>query len=331
MTHLARLLVCTAAVGILPVSAGAQDAIEMIITNELSRSHWTADQMEQYADAIDEASGGRIDAKVFHSSTLYSDQEAIGALGTGAVHMVWPVSVRLETIAPEAGILTLPFVLDDETMAKPGAPSAVGNFLTNYMDPVGIGVLGVARTADLFFLTKEAPVETMDDLQNRKIRATGGRVMLNLLDEFGASAISMSATEMGPAMSQGAIDGILTSSGGWEMVGTSTAPYGSLVSGLNLVVYAILVDQAWLDGLPDDLGTVVEDATKAFVDENWASAKDLDRTTLEKVIDAGGMFSQVDPEARDAFVEAAETVRQDWSQDYPEAWSEFQSVLEPYR
>lgn len=329
--HFPKLTCLALTVATLATPSFAKDTYEMVITNELSTTHWTAIQMVEFAETLNEASDGRIDAKVFSSSTLYGDQDAIAALGTGAVHMVWPVSVRLESIAPEIGVLTLPFVLNDEMMAKPGAASAVGDYLSGYLDHAGIEVMGVTRTADLIFLTKDGPVAGIDDLENSKLRATGGRVMLELLDKFGASAVSMPATEMGPAMSQGAIDGILTSSGGWEMVGNSTAPYGSLVPGLNLLVYAILVDGAWMNGLPEDLQTIVRDTTREYVDANWELAKALDGETLQKVIGDGGQYSVVDDQSRSYFVEAAETVKQGWSERYPEAWAEFQTVLEPYK
>lgn len=145
----------------------------------------------------------------------------MAALGTGAVHMVWPVAVRLETVAPEAGVLSLPFAIDDEMMAKPGAPEAVAGYLQKYMAPRGIRVMGIARTADLFFLTRYKHLEQMSDLRGMKIRATGGRVLLDLLGSFGANSVALPAPEMGPALSQGAIDGALTSAGGWEMAGTS--------------------------------------------------------------------------------------------------------------
>lgn len=309
----------------------AQDVREMIITNELASSHWTAIQMDDYARRITEATDGRIQAKVFHSSSLYNDQSALAALGTGAVHMAWPVAVRLETIAPQTGVLSLPFVLSDEVMAKSGAPTAVGEYLSTYLRPKGIEVLGVARTADLFFLTRDAPVATMQDLEGLKVRATGGKVMLELLDQFGASAVSMPATEMGPAMSQGAIDSILTSSGGWDMVGVSTAPDAWLVPGLNLVTYAILVDAMWLSGLPADLQQVVIGTTRDFVENNWAEAKALDEQTLQTVIAKGGRFSTVKEDARQEFVEAAQSVSEAWQQDHPDAWNAFESVLAPYK
>ena len=330
---LIRLQTLWVAVGAIVLSNAvrAQDVQEMIITNELSTNHWTAVQMDDYAERITAATDGRIQAKDFHSSTLYNDQAAIAALGTGAVQMVWPVAVRLETIARETGVLSLPFVLSDKIMSQPGAPTAVGGYLSTYLHPKGIKVMGVARTADLFFLTQDAPIVTMQDLRSLKVRATGGKVMLDLLGRFGASAVSMSATEMGPAMSQGAIDGILTSSGGWDMVGVSTAPYASLVPGLNLLVYAVLVDEMWLNSLPSDLRQIVENTTNDFIDNNWSEAAALDAETLNVVVGKGGVYSEVDEETRQEFIDAAQSVAMDWQDTYPEAWANFEAVLAPYK
>lgn len=313
------------------IGAFAQDEFEMVITNELATSHWTTEVMEDFAAQLEEATDGRIKPKLFHAGTLYNDQDALAAIGTGAVHMVWPVAVRLETIAPETGVLSLPFALNDEMMAKDGAPEAVGAYLSKYLEPVGIGVLGVARTADLFFLTRNKPIEEMADLSGMKIRATGGRVLLDLLGNFGASSVALPAPEMGPAISQGAIDGALTSAGGWEMVGTSTVPYASLVPGLNMVTYAILVDQAWMDSLPEDLRAAVEETTAQFVRTNWEEAKRLDQQALDAIIARGGKFSTVDEKARQQFVEAANVINENWKAAHPEAWAEFEQAVAPFR
>lgn len=85
--------------------AGARataEPIEMIMTDELATSHWSTKLIDEFAKTIEERSNGRIKVKVFHASTLYKDQDAVAALGSGSVHMVWPVAVRLEPIAPES-------------------------------------------------------------------------------------------------------------------------------------------------------------------------------------------------------------------------------------
>ncbi len=325
------LLGCALAATGAVLPACAQAGVEMVITDELATSHWTTGVLDQLARILEEATGGAVKPKVFHAGTLYNDQDALAALGTGAVHMVWPVAVRLETIAPEAGVLSLPFAIDDEMMARPGAPEAVAGYLQKYMAPRGIRVMGIARTADLFFLTRHQHLEKMSDLRGMKIRATGGRVLLDLLGAFGASSVALPAPEMGPALSQGAIDGALTSAGGWEMAGTNAVPYGTLVPGLNLVTYAILMDDQWLQSLPEDTRTAIETTMAEFVHDDWARSKALDQQALDAMIAKGGSFATIEGDRRQEFVTAAEAITADWRAKYPEAWEEFQAATAPFK
>src|SRR5690606_1349453 len=131
---------------------------------------------------------------VFHASTLYKDQDAVAALGNGSVHMVWPVAVRLEPIAPETGVVSLPFAITDEMMMQEGAPEAIGKFLSQYVEPKGIRVMGLARTADLFFLFRDQFITDIKDLRGKKVRVTGGRILQQLMRELGTSPVSMAAT-----------------------------------------------------------------------------------------------------------------------------------------
>jgi C4-dicarboxylate-binding protein DctP len=325
----AALLGCALATSVAAMPAQAQT--EMVITDELATSHWTTGVLDELGRTIEEATAGRVKPRVFHAGTLYNDQDAIAALGTGAVHMVWPVAVRLETIAPEAGVLSLPFAIDDEMMAKPGAPEAVAGYLQKYLEPRGIRVMGIARTADLFFLTRDEHLAEMADLQGMKIRATGGRVLLDLLGKFGASSVALPAPEMGPALSQGAIDGALTSAGGWEMAGINAVPYATLVPGLNLVTYAILVDDQWLQGLPEDARAAIETTMTEFVRDDWQRAKALDQQALDKMIGEGGSFATIEGEKRQEFVDAAEAITAQWREKHPEAWEEFQTAIAPFK
>lgn len=318
------------ATSLAPVQA-QENPIEMILTDELATSHWSTGIIDGYAKSIYERSGGRISPKVFHAGALYKDQDAVAALGSGTVHMVWPVAVRLESIAPQTGAISLPFAVTDETMLKPGAPEALGKFLSGYVEPKGIRVMGLARSADLFFLFRNDFVKSVADMKGKKIRVTGGRVLQQLMREFGASPISMSATEMAPAMVQGAIDGILTSSGGWEIVGLSVAPKATAVPGLSLVTYAVLVDDKWLKGLAADLRKIVEDTTIEMIRSNWPVAMQRDKETLEKMIKTGGEYREVSTEAREAFRSVAMKANGEWTKQNAEVWEKFQETMKPFK
>ncbi len=322
-----------ALVGLLaaPPADAAEEPIEMILTTELATSHWTTTLMDEYAETLRERSGGRIDPKVFHAGTLYKDRDAVAALGTGAVHMVWPVSVQLESMAPEYGVINLPFAIDDELMLTEGAPEALSDLLSGFVADRGLRVMGLMRTADLIFLFPDRAVNRPADLEGAKVRLTGGTVLQQLMRELGASPISMPPTEMAAALMQGAIDAIFTSAGGWEMVGTDSAQVATWVPGLSLLTYTVVADAKWIDSLPDDLREIVETTTAELVADQWRSGIESDKATMQKMIDAGGELVTVDAEGIAAYRSHAEEASQLFIERHPEVWEAFQQTVGRFR
>ena len=53
----------------------------MIMTNEVSSTHWKTGLMEEFAGMVEERSLGRIEVKVFSGGQLFTDKAAIMALG----------------------------------------------------------------------------------------------------------------------------------------------------------------------------------------------------------------------------------------------------------
>jgi len=307
------------------------DTVDMVMTNEIPGSHWTAELMEEFAETLRSRSEGRINPQIFHSATLFADRDAVAALGTGAVQMVWPVSVQLESIAPEYGVVNLPFALDDALMSNPEAAEEISAMLSSYLEDRGIRVMGLMRTADLVFLYRNKEVTEVGDLRGDRIRLTGGRVLQALMNEFGANPITMPATEMATAMMQGAIDGIFTSAGGWQMVGVNAAGSASLVPGLSLLTYSVLVDDSWLQGLPEDLREIIETTMAETLETQWQNAIASDAATMDRMIELGGRFHTVDDAAMEEFRTLAAQASEVYTSRYPEIWTEFQEIVGRYR
>ncbi|MBB4265665.1 TRAP transporter substrate-binding protein DctP [Roseospira visakhapatnamensis] len=301
--------------------------VEMIMTNEIATTHWTAEIMEEYADLIETRSLGRIDVQIYHAGSLFKDKEAVAALGTGAVHMVWPVSVQLESVAPAYGVVNLPFSITDEVMLKEGAPQELAGMLSDFVADRGLRVMGLMRTADLIFLFPDSFVETTADLEGQKIRLTGGKVLQALMREYGASPITMPATEMAAALMQGAIDGIFTSYGGWRMVGVSASKKATLVPGLSLLTYTVVADDAWLKDLPDDLRAVIEDTTAEMLATQWMRGIEGDKRERERMLGQGGALHVVEGDAHAAFREGARRASQIFIDRHPEVWEAFQAFM----
>ncbi|HET9650662.1 MAG TPA: TRAP transporter substrate-binding protein DctP [Usitatibacter sp.] len=272
----------------------ALHAAEMVLPSEVATTHWKTGYMNEFAEEVKKKTGGQLVVKVFPAGQLYNDQDAMAALGTGAVHMVWPVAVRLETIDPRTGIINLPFVLSDELMTNQCFNRELTSLMSSYVEPRKLQVLGFLRTSDLLFVFKDRDVKKMEDLKGAKVRVTGGKVFLDTMRSLNTSPVSMAASEMSTALSQGAIDGIFTSPAGWaEMIGM-TAKYAWYVPGMSVATYAVIVDKAWLDGLPPAQRKAVTDSVGDIAQRQWQEAIEADKKLVQKMTTQGAVFRTAD-------------------------------------
>jgi C4-dicarboxylate-binding protein DctP len=283
----AVLVMCLAAAAVTALPARAA---EMVLTSEIAVTHWKTRYMSEFVDAVKTRTGGALAGKLFPASQLYNDQDALAALGTGAVQMVWPLAVRLETIDPRAGIVNLPFTLSDGQMQDRCCAKGVAALLSGYLEPRGLGVLGLLRTADLLFVFKNKEIGRLEDMKGTKVRVTGGRVFLDMMRALDASPVSMPASEMGTALSQGAIDGVLTSPAGWsENIGIS-AKYAWYVPGMSLGTYAVVVDRGWFEGLPANERRAITESIDSIAARQWKEAIDADAKIVEKMKAQGAVY-----------------------------------------
>ncbi|CAM3919197.1 TRAP transporter substrate-binding protein DctP [Bordetella tumulicola] len=300
---------------IVPLSAGA---VEMVLTSEVAASHWKTRYMNEFAKDVAKRTNGEVQVKVFPASQLYNDQDGMAALGTGAVHMVWPVSVRLETLDPGLGYVNLPFGLSDQKMENACFANGLTALISDRLKSRQLQVLGLLRTADLFFIFRDRDVKSLKDMEGAKLRVTGGRIFLDMVRSFDASPISMAASEMSTALAQGAIDGVLTSPAGWaEMIG-KTGKYAFHVPGMSLATYAVVVDRNWMDALTDSQRKAVTDSLNSIVQRQWEEAREADAKLVKKMEEQGSTYRVADEAASAEWKARADVAKKAYTDKYPE-------------
>lgn len=297
----------------------AAQAADLVLPSEVAATHWKTEYMNRFAEAVKKRTKGDVNVKVFPGGQLYTDQDAMAALGTGAVHMVWPLWVRLETLDPRTGIVNLPFAVSDEQMTNACFSEGLTKLISSYVEPRNLQVLGFLRTADLMFVFKDRDVQKLEDLKGAKVRVTGGKVFLDTMRALNTSPVSMPASEMSTALSQGAIDGVFTSPAGWaEMIGMS-AKYGLVVPGMSVGAYAVLVDKKWLDTLPATHRAAVTDSLAEVARTQWAEAIEADRKLLQKMTVQGAVIRVAGPAEVKRWRERAVPGNKSFTDKYPDA------------
>jgi len=105
-------------------------------------------------------------------------------------------------------------------------------------------------------------------MKGRRIRVAGPGVYQDIVKSLGAEPVVFPAIEMGAALARGAMDGIITSPGGWGK-NVQDAPSASLVPGLLFYTYLLIADKAWFDALPSAEQKALANSARGSVTEKW--------------------------------------------------------------
>jgi len=234
--------------------------------------------------------------------------------------------VRLETLDPGLGYVNLPFGLSDKKMENACFAGGLTEMMSDRLKSRQLQVLGLLRTADLFFIFRDRDVKSLNDMRGAKLRVTGGRIFLDMVRSFDASPISMAASEMSTALAQGAIDGVLTSPAGWaEMIG-KTGKYAFHVPGMSLATYAVVVDRAWMDALTPSQRQAVVDSLNSIVQRQWEEAKAADTKLVREMEAQGSVYRVADDAASAEWKARADTAKKAYTDKYSDVVKQVDAI-----
>ncbi|PHY06931.1 MAG: C4-dicarboxylate ABC transporter substrate-binding protein [Alcaligenaceae bacterium] len=270
-------------------------AADMVVTSEIPLIVNPSPYITEFVEAVTKRTNGALNGKYFHAASLYNDRDAIAALGTGAVQIVFPVTSRLEQMDARVGVASLPFSLSSTKMLNKCFADGYTKLLSSFVEPKGAKILGILRTADLMFLMKSRDVQKLEDLKGQKIRVISGGIILDTIKSVGASPVALAAPELSPAISQGVIDGMITSPAGWADVVGITAKYATLVPGMSLATSAVLVDKKWFDGLPVAQRQTIQEVIDEIIKRQWIETVAKDEMLIKRMIDLGGSYRVMAP------------------------------------
>ena len=313
-------------------SGGEQKTYKVIMTHELPETFFKHKYMEKFKEIVEEKSNGQLEVTIHSGGQLFKDGEAIQALGTGSVHMVWPVSAHLEALNEEYGIVSLPFGLNDKKiMENPESRKELTGLLDSFVEDKGIKVLGLMRTAEGIILTGDKEVKELKDLSGLKVRTVSGQVATDMAASLGATGVSMPATEIATSLSQGVIDGVNTSPDGWKDVVGSTAKYGIVVPGMQVFTYSIAADKAWFEQLPEDLQKLMQDTLDELTIDQWKESIELDKEYIDTVTNDWGKVHYVPESDVAEWKKATKEVHTKFEKRFPDALKKYNEISDKYK
>lgn len=287
--RLSDLAVSVTTAGLLAIGPAIAADYRWDMPNAFSASSSDGVADQTFKSLVEEKSGGRIEiTSHFDASLGYKAVDHLDAVSDGAVPIARLAMVYLGGYDPLFLLSTLPFMMQSkaevEALYKISRPHYEALFLRHNQVMVSMGLFPPSG------MWTRTPITSVEELEGFKLRVYD----LNGLETFkraGAAAVNIGWSDVLPALSTGAIDGVLTSAD--LGINTSIQEFLPVFTEFNWAIpfSAVTINKDVWDELPDDLKEVVlsagEEATLHTierltdqVDANYAEMRGKDVTII---------------------------------------------------
>lgn len=178
---------------------------------------------EQFAQKVEERTGGNVKVKVFPNRQLGEERDMVEGLQLGTVDMTIVSTGPLGGFAPEIGVVDLPFLFTSSEHAYKVLDGKIGKGIMEKFEPNGIVGLSFMENGWRSISTGSRKIVVPGDLKGLKIRTMENKVHMASFKAMGASPVPMVWGEVYTSLQQGIIDGqenppvILATNALWEV------------------------------------------------------------------------------------------------------------------
>lgn len=215
---------------------------------------------ERFKQLAEKYSGGRVKVEVYPNSQLYKDREELEALQRGAVQMLAPSVSKFGPLGVrEFELFDLPYLFPDRETVDRVTDGEIGRALFARLEPRGIKGLAYWDNGFKQF-SASRPLREPRDFRGLKLRIQSSKVLEAMVRQLGALPQVMAFSEVYSALQQRVVDGTEN-----PLSNLYTQKMHEVQSHLTLsdhgyLVYAVVVNRKFWEGLPADLRSQLEKA-----------------------------------------------------------------------
>lgn len=233
------------------------------ISVDTGPAHFRNQMLSEFAARVAERTDGEIKPQLYENGTLYASRDEPRAVARGDVEMTVTYNPSLSTFVPNMNLLDLPlFSGRSPDSVNALVDGEVGARLTSDIeDQLGVKVLG--RWLLLGFVSTfgaSEPITSFADLEGKRIRVPGGAATIERFRALGAEAIAMPFNDVPLSLTQGTIDGLLSTNETIRSAKLYEAGVNSaFVDQVSVYYYVPLINQRFWQGLTDEQRTIIAD------------------------------------------------------------------------
>lgn len=280
-------------------AASAMAEIRYKVTLDTGANHIRNITVRAFIDKVKEATKGEVVGELFESGQLYSTRDEARAVARGDVDMAVSTTTSLAAFEPNMALMELPIFAGIAPATANGLVDGdLGQTLAKRLEE-RLGVIVPGRWLLLGFVHSyggRKELATFTDFAGARIRIPGGPAYAARLKALGANPVSMTFGDVPLALSQGTIDGLLTTdetirSGKLVEAGVK---YG-LVDYVSPLYYVPIMNPKFINGLKPEHRKIVLDTWNSLIDGERTEAMVRQTAARQENTAAGIKYSEPSP------------------------------------
>ena len=240
-----------------PASAGAADFTMKFGTATFNESQHQF--IKFYKEALEKASGGRIEVKIYPRSELGPIPRMIDGLQLGTIEAYIGPADFYVGVDPRFGVFSTPMLFKNNDHASDVVlDPALNGYILNLGVPKGIVGIGTFGLGSSNYAAK-SPIMRLSDFAGKKLRVNATAMEREKMKRLGATAVPMPLNEVLPSLQRGVIDGTMSGTSIFVAFKFNDVVKVITVTNDTMLVSLAVVSKVWLDKLPADLRKMVVD------------------------------------------------------------------------
>lgn len=300
-------LAAATALALCVAGAAAAADYEFTFAHVLTEDTPNARAVERFKDEVEANSDGRIQINIRPAAQLGGDVEIIEQTQMGLVHFSIPPTGNLANFNEKMYLYDLPFLMEDEEAMKRVLDGEVADELLETLEANNLEGINMWGAGFRHMTNNVRPIEGPDDLQGIKMRTLQAPTILSTYRNYGANPTAMAYTEVYNGLQQGVVEGQENPLANIASMRFYEVQDYMTLTGHAYHTYAMVMNKAAWDSLPDDLKTVVEEAAVVGRDAAREYTAEYEAQILEEIRDEIQIL-ELSPEGRQAFIEASQPI-----------------------
>jgi tripartite ATP-independent transporter DctP family solute receptor len=201
------LVMVFAFMGAMPVRADAAKTVYLTLAHNMAEDHAINVALTEWAEAVNEATGGAIELDVMPGGTLGSEADCVSQIQAGQLEMTKVSAGTLANFNSAWNCVSVPYVFTSKDHLYNVMNGEIGQDLFALSEGDGFVGLAWLESGTRCFYTAKTPIRTPSDLKGLKIRTMDSQMAIDMMNAFGGSATVMGYGDIYTGMQQGVIDG----------------------------------------------------------------------------------------------------------------------------